>query len=287
MPEFATPEPISVTLEAVTANTTIIAAERADTIVDVGPTDESDESDVRAAASVRVEYADGRLLVKGPRRRGLFSSRTEAFDVRIELPAGSAVDADVTSGGFTAEGRLGRCRFKTYDGGVTLDQTGPVRLNTGMGRVEVTRVSGEVDVSTGTGEVRLGEVDGSAVVKNLNGSTRIGRITGELRVNSANGDVVVGRAGSGVHVRSANGGVRIDEVSRGTVDLDVAAGDLEIGIREGTAAWLDVNSTSGRVHNRMTPTAHPADQAAEPDEVAEVRARTIAGDIVIRRAEVR
>jgi DUF4097 and DUF4098 domain-containing protein YvlB len=283
MPEFATPEPISVVLEAVTANTTIVAGERTDTVVEVRPTDESNKSDVRAAEAVRVEYTDGRLLVKGPRRSGLFSSRSEAFDVRIELPTGSAVDADVTSGGFTAEGRLGRCRFKTVHGDLSLEETGPARLNTGMGRVAVTRVSGEVDISTGTGDVRLGEVDGSAVVKNLSGGTRIGGITGELRVNSANGDLVVERAGSGVHVRSASGNVRIDQVSRGTVDLDVAAGDLEIGIREGTAAWLDVNSVSGRVHNRMTPSDHPP----EPGEVAEVRARTIAGDIRVHRAEIR
>ncbi|OLF15153.1 DUF4097 family beta strand repeat-containing protein [Actinophytocola xanthii] len=283
MPEFATPEPISVVLAAVTANTTIIAGDRADTVVEVRPTNESNASDVRAAGAVRVTYADGQLLVKGARRSSIFSSKSESFDVHIELPAGSAVDADVTSGGFTAEGRLGRCRFKTYDGGAHFEETGPVQVSLGMGRVSVARASGDVDVSTGTGDVRLGEVEGSAVVKNLNGSTRIGRITGELRVNSANGDTVVERAGSGVHVRSAKGGVRIDEVSRGVVDLDVASGDLEVGIREGTAAWLDVNSVSGRVHNRMTPTDH----APEPGEVAEVRARTIAGDIVVHRADIR
>ena len=56
-------------------------------------------------------------------------------------------------------------------------------------------------------------------------------------------------------------------------------GDLEVGIREGTAALLDVSSQFGRVKNTLA-----AADAPEPSaETVEVRARTSIGEIVIRR----
>ncbi len=62
--------------------------------------------------------------------------------------------------------------------------------------------------------------------------------------------------------------------------LTTASGELEIGVREGTAAWLDVRTVTGRLHNSLDSTERPAD---EEDRVS-VRARTYDGDIVVRRA---
>ena len=66
---------------------------------------------------------------------------------------------------------------------------------------------------------------------------------------------------------------------RGSVVLETRLGDLEVGIREGTAAWLDVRASAGKVHNALD-----AAEAPEPSaETVEVRARTTAGSVVIGR----
>jgi hypothetical protein len=83
-----------------------------------------------------------------------------------------------------------------------------------------------------------------------------------------------------VAARTANGAVRIGEVARGSVELDTAYGELEIGIRAGTAALLDLRSKFGSVRNSLA-----ASDGPEPSETTvEVRARTSFGDIVIRRS---
>ncbi len=61
--------------------------------------------------------------------------------------------------------------------------------------------------------------------------------------------------------------------------LETRIGELEVGIREGSAAWLDVSSTAGQVHNTLDTVDAPGSSA----ETVEVRARTSLGDIVIRR----
>lgn len=282
MPSFETPEPISVTLElGVVGDVRITASDRTDTIVEVRPSDESDESDVKAAQQVRVEYANGRLRVKGPKARAFdFSRKTRSVDVFVELPSDSHVSGEVQLGDLHGAGRLGDTRFKTATGNVQLERTGPLHLDTAAGHVTVDHVSGNAEIHTGSGKVSIGQIEGTAVVKDSNGSIEIDAVTGEARMRSANGDISVERAGAGVDAKTATGSIRLGEVIRGSVTLATAMGELEIGIAEGTAAWLEVNTGFGHVRNLLDSATRPE----ESDETVEVRARTSHGDITIRRS---
>ncbi len=102
----------------------------------------------------------------------------------------------------------------------------------------------------------------------------------ELGLRAGEPDFVVTPAPVGVVAKSANGDVRLGEVVRGSVVLETRLGDVEVGIREGTAAWLDVSAGAGRVHNALDVTDAPGPAA----ETVEVHARTSAGSVVIRRS---
>jgi hypothetical protein len=52
-----------------------------------------------------------------------------------------------------------------------------------------------------------------------------------------------------------------------------------VGIREGTAAWLDVRAHAGKVHNALEAAGSPEPSA----EKVEVRAHTSAGNVVVSR----
>jgi DUF4097 and DUF4098 domain-containing protein YvlB len=281
MPNFETPEPISVTLDLGVGNVRITASDSTDTTVDVRPSDESDESDVQAAQRVRVDYANGVLQVTGPKARVFdFSRKTRSVEVSIDLPSGSQVSAEVQLGDVSGTGRLGECRFKTSTGNVRLEWTGPLRVDTAAGHVTADGVAGNAEIHTGSGKVRIGEIEGSVVVKNSNGDTTIAAATGDARVRSANGDISVDRAGAGVEAKTSNGSIRLGEVARGSVELGTAMGDLEIGIAEGTAARLEVHTGFGQVHNLLDNITRPE----ESDETVEVRAHTSHGAITIRRS---
>ena len=68
MPTFETPEPIAVRIEAGDGSIRLIATDRADTVVEVRPRDESRSSDVWAAEHTRVDFRDGKLVVSGAKR---------------------------------------------------------------------------------------------------------------------------------------------------------------------------------------------------------------------------
>jgi DUF4097 and DUF4098 domain-containing protein YvlB len=280
MPTFDTPEPISATIDVVAGDVRISAGERAVTIVDVGPSDASNEEDSAAAMRTRVEYANGQLLVKTPKLRSWSPrSRDGSIDVTIEVPAGSNVNAAGGMTDFHCDGRFGDCRIKTGLGRIQLDSADTPRLKGGIGDISVDRATGHAEVTAGSGDVRVRELDSSAVIKNSNGDTWVGVADGDLRVKAANGDIAVDVAHASVVAKSANGDVRLGEVVRGAVVLETALGDVEVGIPEGTAAWLDVRAAAGRVHNALDAAEAPEASA----DAVRVRARTSAGSVVIRR----
>lgn len=296
MPAFETPEPISVTLELDAGTARITASKRTDTVVEVLPRDGSDDNDVRAVQQTQVTCSGGRLTVKTPKKRSLFG-KPGAIEVSVELPAGSDVRGTSAMGGLFCEGRFGDVTLKTSLGDLQVDEVAGADLKTDYGDIRLARSTGDIEV-TGAGRIEVGTVAGAATVKNGNGATQVGEVTGGLKINAANGDISVGIAHSSVGARSANGrieigvahagvdamassgGIRVSDATRGRIDLRTSVGDLEVGIHEGTAAWLDLNTKYGTVRNSLGSSAGPADS----DETAEVHARTATGDIIIRRA---
>ncbi|MFE3092489.1 DUF4097 family beta strand repeat-containing protein [Streptomyces sp. NPDC059248] len=281
MPVFETPEPITVTIDMGVGDVQITAEDdRTETVVEVRPTDETDESDVKAAEQATAEYTDGVLVIRTPKSKKLeFSRKTRSVDVSVLLPAGSRVRGEAEAADLRGTGLLGECVFKTAVGHVQLDHVGPLRLKTGGGHLTVRRVDGDAEVGTGTGRIRIGDIDGAAVAKNSNGRTDIGTVAGDAEIRCANGDISVDRAlGSRTEAETANGSVRIGEVVRGAVTLKAATGDLEIGIVAGVPARLDLSTGFGRVNNMLESVAESSDGAVE------VRGKTSYGDITVHRA---
>ncbi|MEV6767721.1 DUF4097 family beta strand repeat-containing protein [Nocardia sp. NPDC051030] len=280
MPKFETPKPIVLTLGLLVGSVDVVASDRADTVVEVRPSDKSKDRDVRSAEKVKVEYANGQLLIKSSEKwKGLFG-RPGSIDVTVELPTRSQVRGTVEFGTVACDGILGDADLKTT-GSIRLDQVGALKVMTGGGDVTVGHATGTTTVTTATGEVRIGETDATTVVTSSNGSIWIGELTGELRAKLANGGLSVDRVAADLTVTSANGSLRIGELSRGSVTFKTSVGGIDIGIREGTATWLDMYSAAGRVNNRLDVTGEP--NGADAD-TAKVYARTQFGDITIRRA---
>ncbi|WP_329307608.1 DUF4097 domain-containing protein [Streptomyces sp. NBC_01260] len=279
MPSFDTPAPISVNAHVSAGSIQFAAADRPDTVVEVRPRDPQKDQDVRSAEQTEVTYTSGVLTVRTPKQRYLVG-RTGTVDVTVELPTGSSVDLTGSWLQVLSEGRLGEARVKTSSGDVRLDTTGPLHLTASHGSITVDRIEGKAEITTSSGSLRVGIVDGPAVLKNSHGTTTVGAATGDLQVNGAHGDIDIARAEGSVAATTAHGTLRVADVARGTVQLETSYGAIEVGIREGTAAWLDASSGSGQVRNALTASETPE----KAEDTVEVRARTRNGNIDVLRA---
>ena len=279
MPTYTTPEPISVDLSLVVSNTRITASDRTDTVVEVRPADPDKALDVQAVQRTTVEFSNGQLSIRTPKLSSVFRTRYGTVLITVDLPTGSRVAGDTAMGQFSCAGELGEVRLKTATGDILVEQARAPQLKTSTGRMIVDRTTGHADL-TGAGEIRVREIDGTAVIKNINGDVVVGTSRGDLRIKTASGNITVQCAGGDVDAKTASGSIRLAEVVRGTVDLETTAGELEIGIRDGSAAWLNLDSKTGLVRNELDATDGPG----TAPETVQVRARTYTGPIVIHRA---
>lgn len=172
MQQFATPAPIATVLEIPAGAVRFVAADRADTTVEVRPADPAKSRDVKAAEQVQVEFRDGVLRIEGTVKNQYFGP-SGAVDVTIGLPAGSSVEAKAASVALRGVGRLGDVTVEGAHGDVVFDEAASLRLSVHAGDVSVGRLTGPAEITTGKGDIRIAE----AAAGNLVLSTQAGDVT--------------------------------------------------------------------------------------------------------------
>lgn len=279
MPTFAAPTPVPVVVDVPFGNLYVVAGERDDVVVTVLPADPTKSGSVRAAEETRVERDGDAITVVYPNswKQYVLPFASGGAKVTIELPAGSTLRGK--AGSLYAEGRLGTVDLTLNGGNARLDDVDRLDIKVTAGSLSVGRVTGPLDAVVSAGGLRARELDGDAVVKVPNGTTEIGRTSGTLRVNGAHGEVSIDRSAGETTVKCAHGNIRVERALSGSVQLESSYGSIEVGVPEGTAAWLDARSQHGTVRNLL----EDADGPDESDLTVEVRAGTSYGDVVVRR----
>jgi len=216
MQKFDTPAPISAVLDIPAGRVRFIAADRADTTVEVLPADASNGRDVKAAEQATVAYGDGVLRIEAPAKNRMLGS-SGSIEVTVQLPAGSRVEAKAASAEFRAVGRLGDVVFDSSQASIKLDETASARLTTLAGDVSVGRLGGAAQIRTGKGDIRIAEaVRGTVEVRTESGSISVGAAAGvsasldagtaygRIRNSLKNSD---GAAGLNIHATTAYGDI--------------------------------------------------------------------------------
>jgi hypothetical protein len=262
MPTFQTPEPIAVRIEVSGGSIHLVATNRADTVVEVRPRDESSSSDVWAAEHTRVDFRDGELVVVGT-KRGLPLFWGGAIDLEISLPSRSRLHVSLASADLRAEGEFADFSFAGASGDVEVDSVvGKTKASNASGSFSLHTAQGSVSVSTASGDVTIGNLDGDLKFKAASGSLTIDRLRGHVKSRTASGSVDVAAA------------------VRGGVSAHSSSGEVAVGVTEGTAVRLDITTGSGAVTNGL----QPSDGPERGDETFVLHVRSASGDVNIHRA---
>ncbi|MFF4416592.1 DUF4097 family beta strand repeat-containing protein [Streptosporangium sp. NPDC001559] len=179
MKTFDTPAPISAVLDVPAGRVQLIAADRADTTVEILPTDPSKGRDVKAAEQTRVEYGDGVLRVTAPVGKNQFLGPSGSVEVTVRLPADSHVEAKVADAEFRGVGQFGDVAFEGAHGPVVIDEAASARITTAAGDVSVGRLNGPAEINVSKGDIRVTEaVRGTVVLRTEAGGVSIGAAPG-------------------------------------------------------------------------------------------------------------
>ncbi|WTW95100.1 DUF4097 domain-containing protein [Streptomycetaceae bacterium NBC_01309] len=212
MNTFATPAPIAAVLNVPAGRVQVIAADRADTTVEVRPFDASKSRDAKAAELTTVEYADGVLRIEVP-AKNRYVGPSGAIEVTVQLPAGSRVEAKAAATELRAVGRLGEIAFEGAYQQIKIDEAAGVRLAAVDGNVEIGRLTGDADVSTTRGDITIAEAVRGTFVLNTQ--------SGDISVSAAAG--VSGSLDAGTPYGRVDNSLKND----GTSELDIRATTMQ------------------------------------------------------------
>ncbi|MFE0331679.1 DUF4097 family beta strand repeat-containing protein [Streptomyces sp. NPDC058960] len=209
MQKFPTPAPVSAVLDIPAGRIQFIAADRADTTVEVLPANAAKSRDVKAAEQIEVAYGDGVLRIAAPEAKNQLFGPSGSVEVTVQLPAGSHVEAKAAGAELRVVGRLGDVAFEGAYRQIKIDEAASVRLTAVDGDVEVGRLGGSAEITTARGDIRIAEAGRGTVVLRTE--------SGDISVAAAAGVSAALDAGTG-HGRISNA-LKND----GTTELDIRA----------------------------------------------------------------
>ncbi|MFJ9619219.1 DUF4097 family beta strand repeat-containing protein [Streptomyces noursei] len=217
MQKFDTPTPISAVLDIPAGHIRFIAADRADSTVEVLPTNASKSRDVKAAEQTEVAYDDGVLRVVTPAATNRVLGSSGSLEVTVQLPAGSRIEAKAASADFRCVGRLGDVAFEGAQGSIKLDETESASLALLAGDISVGRLGGPADISTEKGDLNIAEaMHGTVTLHTQAGDISVGAARGvsaSLDAGTSYGRVhnslknTEGAAGLNIHATTAYGDI--------------------------------------------------------------------------------
>ncbi|MFE2180452.1 DUF4097 family beta strand repeat-containing protein [Streptomyces sp. NPDC059455] len=213
MPKFDTPAPIRAVLAIPAGRVQFIAADRADTTVEVLPANAAKGRDVQAAEQTTVAYADGVLRIHAPESKNQLIGSSGSLEVTVQLPAGSRVEVKAAASELRGVGRLGDVAFDGAYRQIKIDEAASVRLTALEGDVEVGRLGGPAEISTARGDIRIAEA-----------------VRGRVVLRTQSGDISVGAA---VGVSAA-------------LDADTGYGRISNALKNDGTAELDIRATTSR-----------------------------------------
>ena len=210
MQKFETPSPITVVLDIPAGQIRLVAGERADTVVEVLPSEASKRRDAKAAAQTTVEFSGGVLRIATADPHKILGS-SGSLDVTIALPAGSRIEGRAGAAELHSTGRLGEVAF---DGGyrsVELDEVAGARIKMHMGDVSIAKLTGPAQLRNGKGDITVAEAAGGAVdLRTDMGDLKIAAapgVSGTLDAGSASGRITNALknsdgAGAGLNIKA-------------------------------------------------------------------------------------
>lgn len=179
MQTFATPAPVAAVLDVPAGRIRLIAADRAETTVEVRPANAAKGRDVKAAERIEVGYADGVLRIAAREAESRMLGNSGSVEVTVHLPSGSRVEAKAADAELRGVGRLGEVAFEGARATVELDEVAEARLTVQAGDITVGRLNGPATVTAQQGDIRVGEaVRGEVVLETQSGEISVGAARG-------------------------------------------------------------------------------------------------------------
>jgi hypothetical protein len=247
-----------------------------------------DADDLVERAAVTHEKSGGSdvvtIRVPHPQGRGLLKmfARGEV-GVVARVPEGADLTVAVASADVAAAGTYRAVDVRSASGDVRVHRSDRLRVRTASGDIDGGTVTDDARLESASGDQRVAEVGGRVATRSASGEIEVGRAGAGVEATSASGDVHVRDVSGDVSVTTASGDVTLDVVRDGRITLRSMSGDVSMGVAAGRRLEVDIQTMSGDADSQIPLSGDDTGTVDGPLVV--VHARTVSGDVRIRRAD--
>ncbi|MDA3643649.1 DUF4097 domain-containing protein [Saccharopolyspora indica] len=220
----------------------------------------SQEPVAEAVRQTRIDLTGSRLAIRTPATSPL---RNVPLAVKVRAPLDSEVGVHTSSGEVRVAGPAGR-----------------VNIQSGSGTTSVEQAADRATVRSGSGQLRLGTMTGGVHARSGSGDIEISSLGAASSVATGSGNVWFGTVSADVLARSGSGDLTVADATEGQVELITGSGELQVSIHRGTAAEVDLTSSTGSASSDLV----VSEEAPEEEPKLRVFGRTGTGDAVLTTA---
>jgi len=246
-------------------------------VVTAWPRSEIEVTGTLGTGTERLEFSSVEQLTRVKVILPKQSSRVEATDLVVKVPAGSSVSVNTVSADVTAQGVRGSQRLQSVSGNIQTEAAAE--------DVECKTVSGDVMV-TGSGQRAL------LTVTTVSGDATVSRVAGEVNGNTVSGNFTIAMGDTvRSRLRSTSGdlGLKGRLVPDARIDFESISGDVRLDFEGPVGADFDVSSFNGDIRNCFGPKAVRTSEYAPGSELrfregqgsGRVRIKTLNGNISV------
>lgn len=278
MHTFDTDGPTTVVVRTGTGRVTITSEDTPVTTVEVTALNSAGQE---AVAGTTLDQTGGSVVIDVPRRNGSMFRQSPQVGVTITCPRGSSLQVRAQAADVRATGSYATAELTTGSGDLVVEHvTDTARLKAGSGSVSARAVEGTLMITTGSGDVSVDQSGTTSTLTVGSGDISIGELRGEVVTKTGSGDIEVGVLAGSLQSKTGSGDLIVRRAAAGMVRATGASGSISIGIPEGTAAWLDLSTITGRVTQELGESEAPqGDQ-----QRVQVTAHTVSGDLRVHRS---
>lgn len=220
----------------------------------------ANEPITEAVRQTRMDLSGSRLVVRTPSTMPL---RTVPLGITVRAASESQISVQTGAGPVTVTGSAGRVQIQSGSGAITLDRaTGPTTIRTGSGQLQLGPMTSGIQARSGSGDIEIASIEAPSSV-----------VTGS-------GNVWLGAVSDDVLVRSGSGNITLTDTASGQAELITGSGDLQVSLRHGVLAEVDLTSSTGTANSELPIAEEPPDN--EP--TLRIYGRTGTGEALVSSA---
>ncbi|PWF63488.1 hypothetical protein CBX96_10155 [Shewanella sp. BC20] len=141
-----------------------------------------------------------------------FSNYSPYIDLKLQVPAGLALDIDDGSGAILINKMTEDIKVKDGSGELVIHGGNNVSIDDGSGAIEVSQVNGNLAIVDGSGGIQVNDIKGSITIDDGSGEINVANVQNTVTINDGSGDINVVNTKGLTILSAGSGDVSFDKI---------------------------------------------------------------------------